>query len=58
MTREILTIEEATKYLRIHKATLYKLVKQRKIPAAKVGKKWRLLKSKLDEWLAKQCEVK
>lgn len=56
--REILTIDEATKYLRIHKATLYKLVKQRRIPAAKVGKKWRLLKSKLDEWLVKQSEVK
>lgn len=56
--REILTIDEATKYLRIHKATLYKLVKQRRVPAVKVGKKWRLLKSKLDEWLEKQSEVK
>lgn len=56
--REILTIDEATKYLRIHKATLYKLVKQRRVPAVKVGKKWRLLKSKLDEWLVKQSEVK
>jgi len=56
--RDILTIDEASKYLRLHKATLYKLVKRRKIPAAKVGKKWRLLKSKLDEWLVKQSEVK
>ncbi len=56
--REILTIDEATKYLRIHKATLYKLVKQRRVPAVKVGKKWRLVKSKLDEWLEKQSEVK
>lgn len=56
--RDILTIDEASKYLRIHKATLYKLVKKRKIPAAKVGKKWRLLKLKLDEWLIKHSEVK
>jgi excisionase family DNA binding protein len=56
--REILTIDEATKYLRIHKATLYKLVKQKRVPAVKVGKKWRLVKSKLDEWLEKQSEVK
>ncbi len=56
--REILTIDEATKYLRIHKATLYKLVKQKRVPAVKIGKKWRLVKSKLDEWLERQSEVR
>jgi len=58
MTDEILTLEEARKYLKIHKGTLYRLAQQRRIPAAKVGRIWRFKKAKLDEWLDKQCEVK
>ncbi len=51
-SREIvLTVAEVATYLRIPKATVYKLVRQEKIPAHKVGKHWRFMRDELEGWL-------
>jgi len=44
---ELLTPKEAAKFLKIHKVTLYRLVKEGKIPAIKIGKQLRFSKEKL-----------
>lgn len=46
----ILTIEEAAKYLRVSKSTLYKLVREGGVPGQKVGRHWRFSKSAIDQW--------
>lgn len=46
---EILTTEEATKYLKITKRTLFKLVKEGKVRAMKVGNAFRFKKADLEE---------
>jgi excisionase family DNA binding protein len=51
MMDEILTFEEARKYLKLGKSRLYQLAQQRKIPVSKIGKTWRFKKSKIDAWL-------
>ena len=40
---EIMTLEETAKYLKIRKSTLYKMGRERKIPAVKIAmeKLWR-----------------
>ena len=38
-------------YLKISRATLYKLLQEGRIPAYKVGSQWRFRKEKLDKWL-------
>jgi len=48
---DILTIEELSAYLRISKSTLYKLVREGKIPSQKVGRHWRFRKEAIDRWL-------
>lgn len=48
---DILTIEELAAYLRIPKSTLYKLVREGKVPSQKVGRHWRFLKNAVDRWL-------
>ena len=48
---EVLTIDELSVYLRISKSTLYKLVREGKIPSQKVGRHWRFLRSAIDAWL-------
>lgn len=53
---EILTIEEAVKYLKIGKTTIYKLARTNKIPARKIGRKWRFVKSCLIEWVKENKE--
>jgi excisionase family DNA binding protein len=47
----VLTIEELAAYLKISKSTLYKLVRERKIPSQKVGRHWRFRKGAIDHWL-------
>ena len=50
---DILTIEELAVYLKIPKSTLYKLVREGKIPAQKIGRHWRFRKAAIDNWLEK-----
>ena len=47
----ILTFKEAEAYLKIPRSTLYKLLQEGRIPARKVGRHWRFVKSELDQWL-------
>jgi len=47
----VLTIEELSSYLKIPKSTLYKLVREGKIPSQKVGRHWRFRKRAIDLWL-------
>lgn len=48
---EILTIDELSGYLKIPKSTLYKLVREGKIPSQKIGRHWRFRKIAIDHWL-------
>ena len=48
---DVLTIKEVADYLRIPKSTLYKLVRESKIPSQKVGRHWRFRKKAIDRWL-------
>jgi len=50
-TDEVLTIEELSAYLKIPKSTLYKLVREGKVPCQKVGRHWRFRKEAIDRWL-------
>lgn len=51
---EIMTIKEVSKYLKMNERTVYKLIQAGQIPAAKLGKQWRLNKERLNEWLGFQ----
>lgn len=47
----IMTIEELSVYLRIPKSTLYKLVREGKVPCQKIGKHWRFRRETIERWL-------
>ena len=47
----VLTIEELSAYLKIPRSTLYKLVRQGKVPSQKIGRHWRFRKEAIDRWL-------
>ena len=49
----VLTIDELSAYLKIPKSTLYKLVREGKVPSQKVGRHWRFRKEAIDRWLDK-----
>jgi excisionase family DNA binding protein len=46
-----LTLEEAAKYLKMGKSTLYDLARKGNIPAHKMGREWRFDSEEVDEWL-------
>ncbi len=48
----LMTIDEVAKYLRMKKVTIYKHAQEGKIPAFKVGSKWRFKKATIDKWIA------
>ncbi len=48
-----LTLENLTGYLKMSRATLYKMAQQGKIPAVKVGRGWRFDRDAIDQWLQK-----
>jgi excisionase family DNA binding protein len=46
-----MNIRQASEYLGVSPDTLYKYVGENKIPAFKLGNRWRFKKSKLDQWM-------
>ncbi|MDA3959138.1 helix-turn-helix domain-containing protein [Oceanispirochaeta sp.] len=50
------TIKDLSKYLRIAESSLYKLVREGKIPGQKIGKTWRFFKPAIDSWLSEKSE--
>jgi excisionase family DNA binding protein len=50
----LMTVREVAEHLRCHPATIYKLLKKRKIPAFKVGSDWRFNPKAIDQWLESQ----
>jgi excisionase family DNA binding protein len=48
---EVMDIHRASQYLRVSRETLYKYLNEERIPAFKLGNRWRLKKTVLDRWM-------
>jgi excisionase family DNA binding protein len=53
-----MTVEELGDYLRCHRSTIYRLLKEGQLPAFKVGSDWRFERESIDKWLRDQQQVK
>jgi excisionase family DNA binding protein len=49
-----MTVHEVAEYLRMSDAKVYRLVKAKQIPVARIGKTWRFRKDLLDDWLSQR----
>jgi excisionase family DNA binding protein len=52
--QEIMTSVEVAKYLRIHPSTIYRLLRRKQIPAFRIGRDHRFLRSEIDQWMKEQ----
>ncbi|MDO8682842.1 MAG: acetate--CoA ligase [Armatimonadota bacterium] len=52
MDDRALTLDEAASFLKVSTSTLYKLLESGRIPAKKLGRRWRFSRSDLQEWLS------
>jgi excisionase family DNA binding protein len=54
--REVMNVREASRYLGVSRETLYKYLVQDRVPAFKLGNRWRFKKAVLDRWMEKQSQ--
>jgi len=52
----ILEVNEACKYLKMSKVTLYRHARNGVIPAFKVGGSWKFNKNSLDDWIQQRVK--
>jgi len=50
METELLSVDDITRILRISKVTAQRWCRDRRLPAAKIGKSYRIRKEDLDKW--------
>lgn len=50
----VMTVRETAAYLRCHQSTLYRLIKQHRLPAWKVGSDYRFNREDIDRWRLEQ----
>ena len=54
---EVMNIRQASEYLGVSPDTLYKYVYEEKIPAFKLGNRWKFKKTILDAWMERKSSV-
>jgi excisionase family DNA binding protein len=53
---ELMTLAETCQYLKITPRTLYRYLQTRRLPAFKLGKEWRFVRSDLEQWIRDQTK--
>lgn len=51
---KVLTVNELAEYLRVHRSTIYRLLKKGQLPGFKIGSDWRFNVEVIDEWRLRQ----
>jgi excisionase family DNA binding protein len=47
---KVMTVNELSEYLRVHRSTIYRLLKKGQIPGFKIGSDWRFNVEAIDQW--------
>jgi excisionase family DNA binding protein len=53
---ELLTVAETCRYLKITPRTLYRYIRNRRLPGFKLGKEWRFVRSDLEQWIRQRAD--
>ena len=56
-SREVMNIRQASQYLGVSPDTLYKYVYEERIPAFKLGNRWKFKKTILDNWMERKSTL-
>ncbi len=55
---EVMTLNDIAKYLKLSLPTIRNMVSDQKIPAHKIGRQWRFMRSEIDKWIINQTSMK
>lgn len=56
--KQVMDIQELSEYLGIGKSKIYSLIRQKKIPASRIGRQYRFSKDVIDAWLKEKIITK
>ena len=51
---KVLTVSELSNYLRVHRSTVYRLLKKGQLPGFRIGSDWRFNVEAIDQWRLQQ----
>ena len=57
MAPEVMTVEQVAEYLQLPPSLVLRKVRHGEIPAAKIGRCWRVRKTTIDEWLDEEAQM-
>jgi len=52
----ILTVSELSEYLHIHRTTIYRLLREGKLPGFRLGSDWRISVDAIEQWQRDQMK--
>jgi excisionase family DNA binding protein len=55
---QILNVSELSEYLRVHKTTIYRMLREGRLPGFRVGSDWRFNVEAIEQWQRDQNEKK
>jgi excisionase family DNA binding protein len=50
--QKVLTVTELCDYLRVHRSTIYRLLRSGELPGFRIGSDWRFNVEEIDKWRA------
>jgi excisionase family DNA binding protein len=53
-----MTLQDVAEYLQLSRDLIYRLAQKGKMPASKVGGRWRFKKEKIDQWVESHSREK
>ncbi len=57
MQSKYLTVDELSEYLQVHKTTIYRMLKQGKLPGFRIGSDWRFSLEAIEEWVRDRIDA-
>ncbi|MGA7931675.1 MAG: helix-turn-helix domain-containing protein [Candidatus Sulfotelmatobacter sp.] len=58
MPNTILNISELSKYLRIHRTTIYRMLGEGRLPGFRIGSDWRFSVEAIEQWQRDRSQKK
>ena len=55
LQEEVFTIKELSDHLRVHPTTIYRLLRQGRLPGFRVGSNWRFNRTAIEQWEVTQA---
>jgi excisionase family DNA binding protein len=57
MRSKYLTVAELSEYLQIHRTTIYRMLRQGKLPGFRIGSDWRFSLEAIEKWQRDQMKI-